>query len=286
MKSNLNIVQLKSNGFLPQRQKDLFSMRIGVTGGHVDAAHLRALADAAERYGEGYVHITSRQGIEIPFIDLNDTDAARCDMDNANIRAGVAGKRVRAVVACQGDQVCNHGLIDSQTIAQRIDNAYFGAEVPYKFKIAITGCPSACLKPQENDLGIMGTVHPHWNEDECTKCGLCIKRCKANAITKEENTIRIDEDRCILCGECILTCKKGSIQAEKIGHTIFVGGKVGRFPREGTKLVEVFELEKVYGIVDRTLALYCKNGREGERLGDVIDRIGLEKFKKEILVED
>ncbi|MBI9030497.1 4Fe-4S binding protein [bacterium] len=286
MKNNLNTVQLKRNGFLPQRQKDLFSMRIGITGGQIDATHLRALADAAEKYGDGYVHITSRQGIEIPFINLNDTDAARCDMDNANIRAGVAGKRVRAVVACQGDQVCNHGLIDAQKIAQRLDNLYFGADVPYKFKIGITGCPSACLKPQENDLGIMGTVHPEWNKATCTECGVCIKRCKANTITKSGNSIRIDKDRCILCGECILACKKDSMQAEKIGYTIFVGGKVGRFPREGTKLVELFDLEKVYSIVDRTIDLYCKNGRERERLGDVIDRIGIDAFKKETLVED
>lgn len=246
----------------------------------MDAGQLKALADAAEKYGEGYVHITSRQGIEIPFIDLNDTDAVRCNMDDANIRAGVAGKRVRAVVACQGDQVCNHGLIDCQTIAERLDNLYFGADVPYKFKIAITGCPSACLKPQENDLGIMGTVHPKWSKDTCTECGVCIKHCKANAITRSGSTIRIDKDRCILCGDCILACKKDALQAEKIGHTIFVGGKVGKFPREGTKLVELFELEKVYDIVDRTLDLYCKHGREGERLGDVIDRIGIEKCKK------
>ena len=41
-------------------------MRLKVVGGKVDAGMLRAIADAAERYGSGYVHLTTRQQIEIP----------------------------------------------------------------------------------------------------------------------------------------------------------------------------------------------------------------------------
>jgi len=59
---------LKSKGFLPLRQENMVSMRVRATGGRIDAEKLRAIADAAEKYGHGYIHITSRQGIEIPFL--------------------------------------------------------------------------------------------------------------------------------------------------------------------------------------------------------------------------
>lgn len=283
MQNEINKEQLKKDGFLPQRQDNLCSMRVGITGGYVGAAQLRALADAAEKYGEGHVHITSRQGIEVPFVDFQNVETVKADMRKADIRPGVSGRRVRGVVACQGNRVCNHGLIDCQGIAEKIDSEHFGADVPYKFKIAITGCPAACLKPQENDLGIMGAVHPEWKNDSCTECGVCVKRCKAEAMTIDDGRILIDMDKCILCGECILACPKDTIVPSKTEYTIFAGGKVGRFPREGTRLTEVTTEEEVYYIVNRTIEYYRKNGTKDERLGDVMDREGIDKFRDAVL---
>ncbi|KGK99313.1 coenzyme F420 hydrogenase [Methanococcoides methylutens] len=283
MQNMINKEQLKKDGFLPHRQDNLCSMRVGITGGYVEVAQLRALADAAEKYGQGHIHITSRQGIEVPFVNFENVEAAKEDMKNAAVRPGVAGRRVRAVVACQGNRVCNHGLIDCQNLAEKIDREHFGADVPYKFKIAITGCPAACLKPQENDLGIMGTVHPEWKTDTCTECGVCVKRCKADAITIDENSVHIDMDKCILCGECILACPKDAIVPSKTGYTIFAGEKVGRFPRDGTRIVEVFNEEEVYDIANRSIEYYRENGGKDERLGDVIDREGIENFRDAVL---
>jgi len=61
---------LKSKGFLPQRQENMFSMRLKVVSGNLDAEKLRAIADAAEKYGSGYIHITSRQQIEVLLLNL------------------------------------------------------------------------------------------------------------------------------------------------------------------------------------------------------------------------
>ena len=72
---------LRSKGFLPQRQENMFSMRLKVVGGRVDAGKLRAIADAAEKYGYGYVHLTSRQQIEIPFVKLKDAAEASCELE-------------------------------------------------------------------------------------------------------------------------------------------------------------------------------------------------------------
>jgi anaerobic sulfite reductase subunit C len=275
---------LKSKGFLPQRQEDLFSMRLRVVGGRVNAEELRKIADAAEKYGQGYIHITSRQQIEIPFVKLEDAEEASCELEKKEVFGGSSGKRVRAVVACQGNEVCRYGLIDCQKLARNIDEKYFGAAVPKKLKIAITGCPSACVRPQDNDFGIMGTTKPEILEENCVGCGRCEKACKMEAITIRDNKAKIDREKCILCGACITACRKESLKSEKTGYTIFVGGRAGRQPKYGKKLIELANEEQVFLILEKTLEYYRKEGFEGERLGDLFERLGIQKYREEVLL--
>jgi anaerobic sulfite reductase subunit C len=274
---------LKSKGFLPQRQENMFSMRLKVVSGNLSAEKLRAIADAAEKYGSGYIHITSRQQIEVPFVKLEDAETANSELEKQGISGGSAGKRVRAVVACQGDRVCRNGLINCESIASKIDEKYFGEAVPKKLKIAVTGCPSACVRPQENDFGIMGTVKPEILEENCAGCKRCEKACKVGAIKVLEDKASIDTEKCILCGACIATCRKDALRAEKTGCTIFVGGKAGRQPMQGIKLIELADEEQLFSILEKTFEYYRREGLDGERLGELIERLGIEKYRKEVL---
>ncbi|WP_440947945.1 4Fe-4S binding protein [Methanosarcina sp. T3] len=274
----IDLSSLKSKGFLPQRQENMFSMRLKVVGGRVDAEKLREIADAAEKYGYGYIHITSRQQIEIPFVKLEDAEEASSELEKLGISGGSSGKRVRAVVACQGNKVCRNGLIDCQKLACRIDEKYFGEAVPKKLKIAVTGCPSACVRPQENDFGIMGAVRPELLEEYCVGCGLCEKACKVQAITVIDEKALIDPEKCILCGACIAACRKDALRAEKTGCTIFVGGHGGRQSRSGTKLLELADEKQLFSILEKTFEYYRKEGLDGERFGDLLERLGFEKY--------
>ena len=274
---------LKSKGFLPQRQENMVSMRVKVAGGRVDADKLRAIADAAEKYGHGYIHITSRQGIEIPFVKLEEAEEASYELERQGVFGGSAGKRVRAVVACQGNEVCKYGLIDCQQIAHRIDEKYVGETVPKKLKIAVTGCPSACVKPQDTDFGVMGTTKPQTISENCVGCKRCEKACKIGAIKVLDEKASIDREKCILCGLCIAACRKDALRAEKTGCTIFVGGKMGRKPKHGTKLLELADEEQLFSILEKTFEYYRREGLDGERLGDLFDRLGFEKYREEVL---
>jgi dissimilatory sulfite reductase (desulfoviridin) alpha/beta subunit len=278
-----NLKSLKDKGFLPQGQDEKFSMRLHLTGGHVEANQLRALADAAEKYGAGHVHITSRQGAEIPFVDLDDVANISEEMKNAGLFGGATGQKVRGVIACQGNTVCNHGLINCPELAARIDEIYFGTYVPKKFKIAITGCPASCMKPQENDFGIMGVVRPEWIENNCVACGICEKVCKADAINIDKGQLDIDSSSCIFCGECITSCKKDAINGAESGYAIFVGGKVGCFPRSCDKLIELTDENHLFSIIEKTLAYYRKYGQDGERFGDLLDRRGFAEYRDTVL---
>ena len=166
---------LKKGGFMIQKQKNNFSVRLAVVGGYLTAENLIKIAEVADKYGDGHVHLTSRQGVEIPFIKLKDIDAVKEELAEGGCRPGVCGPRVRTVTACQGNTICPSGNIDSYDIAVKLDERYFGRELPHKFKFGVTGCQNNCLKAEENDVGIKGAADVKWIEDKCIGCGVCEK---------------------------------------------------------------------------------------------------------------
>lgn len=53
---------------------------------------------------------------------------------------------------------------------------------------------------------------PHVVEELCKGCGLCIKKCPADAITGERKQVHhINEETCIKCGACIESCRLNAI---------------------------------------------------------------------------
>ena len=218
-------------------------MRLKVVGGTVGVKKLRAIAGVAEKYGSGYIHLTSSQQIEVPFVKLENAEKAIFELEMQGILGGSSGKKVRTIIACHGDTVYKYGLIDCQGLAYKIDEKYLGEPVPKRFKIAITDCLSAYAKPQDNDFGIMGVTKPEILEENCIGCESCEKACKMGAITIKEEKVMIDREKCVLCGACITDCRKDALRAEKIGHTIFVGGSMGRKPRHGIKILELVSEE-------------------------------------------
>ena len=52
---------LKKGGFMRQKQKNCFSLRLAVVGGNLTAENLKTIAEVADKYGDGHVHLTSRQ---------------------------------------------------------------------------------------------------------------------------------------------------------------------------------------------------------------------------------
>ncbi|MBR0028552.1 MAG: coenzyme F420 hydrogenase, partial [Clostridia bacterium] len=147
---SVDYATLKKGGFMRQKQKNCFSLRLKVVGGNLEAKQLSTIANVAERYGDGHVHLTSRQGVEIPFIKLQDIDEVKAALAEGDCEPGVCGPRVRTVTACQGKEICPSGCIDTYGLAQEISDRFFAKELPHKFKFGITGCQNNCLKAEEN----------------------------------------------------------------------------------------------------------------------------------------
>ena len=141
------------------------------------------------------------------------------------------------------------------------------------------------LKAQlKSDIGIMGGILPKWNKDKCIDCNLCVNICPAKAIYKEDGEYKFDQEKCIYCSVCTSTCPTDAWEIEKQGSTVWIGGTLGKFPRLATQLTDIIEDEnEVLEVVEKSVKYYQENGRKKERFGHMIDKVGVEKVKKDIL---
>ncbi|MCI5623782.1 4Fe-4S binding protein [Anaerostipes sp.] len=273
---------LKKGGFMRQKQKNHFSLRLKSTGGHVTAKQLAKIAEVAEKYGEGYIHLTSRQGVEIPFIKLDQIDEVKEELALEDVTPGVCGPRVRTVTACQGQEICPSGCIDTYTLAKELDERYFGRELPHKFKFGITGCQNNCLKAEENDLGVKGGIKVEWKEDACIQCGVCEKACRTNAISIEDGKIKVNDDLCNFCGRCSKSCPTFAWE-ETHGYIVSFGGLFGNSINKGEAVIPFIEdHEKLLKVSDAAIKFFENHAKPGERFKFTIDRIGKEKFEQVI----
>ncbi len=278
-----DINALKRIGVIQQKQKDYFVLRLHAVGGDFTAAQLKQVAETAERYGRGGVHLTTRQGIEIHFVHYSRIEEAQKELEAAGIEMGACGPRIRIVAACPGDITCPWGIIDTKEIARDLDRMYFRQDTPHKFKMAVTGCPHNCAKATENDIGIMGGIDPEWDRAACTHCGWCVNVCPTGAIEERAGEYILDRSKCLFCSICSSGCPAGAWNAGKRGFLLWLGGTMGKLPRLATRFPGLIESkDQLYGAVDQAVEIYRREGRKKERFGPMIDRIGAETVIEEI----
>ena len=131
-----------------QKQKNNFSLRLRVVGGNLTAKQLAKIAEVSENYGDGYVHLTSRQSVEIPFVKLDDVEAVKDALAEGDVEPGVCGPRVRTITACQGEAICPGGCIDTYALAKdnrRTNHEYRECNVTF-LCVLLSGTP-AQIKP-------------------------------------------------------------------------------------------------------------------------------------------
>jgi dissimilatory sulfite reductase (desulfoviridin) alpha/beta subunit len=281
----LNLEELKAGGIISQRQKDMFSVRVRIVGGNVSSAQLCKISELAKQYGKNYVHITTRQGFEISHIKFEDVEKVQKELKEAGLILGACGARVRVVVACQGTDICPMALGDTQGLLKTLDERFYGRYgIPHKFKMGISGCPNACAKHNENDLGFMAVVEPTLEDKEtCIGCGLCVEICPGKAIELVGEKPVFDPTKCFHDGKCMGVCPTDALTACRSGWQVFVGGKWGRKPQLGLPIVNFVQLKQIPDMVEKILSVYVKLADKRERLGELINRLGLEKFCQEVL---
>ncbi len=138
-------------------QKDgTYSVVPRMWGGVTTPAELRAIADAAEKFGARMVKVTGGQRIDIFGIRKEDLPGIWADLNAAGMVSGHAyGKALRTVKTCVGSEWCRFGTQDSTGLGIRIEQMTWGSWMPHKFKIAVSGCPRNCAEATIKDFGVI-----------------------------------------------------------------------------------------------------------------------------------
>lgn len=282
MAETIDYKALKAGGFMRQIQKGYGSLRLAVVGGNLDATAIKTVAEVAEKYGHGYVHMTSRQGIEIPFIHVNDLQKVKDELEKGGVKAGVCGPRVRTVTACQGSEICPSGCIDTYTLAKELDERYFGRELPHKFKFGVTGCQNNCLKAEENDVGIKGGMTVEYKEDKCISCGVCVKACREGAISIKEDKVVINQALCNNCGRCVKSCPTDAWVGTP-GYIVSFGGTFGNKVYKAEQYVPIIrDKETLFRVTDAAIEYFEANAKPSERFRATLTRLGDEGLKEAV----
>lgn len=297
-----NSKKVMKNAWRITKDPGITCLRLRVPGGHLEAKHFDLIRDIAQKYGNGSVHLTTRQGFEIPgipmdkmaeinalispYIEAVEVDQAGIPLTNPTEGYPAAG--TRNVSACIGSRVCPNANFDTTDLALAVEKAIY----PHDFhvKIAVTGCPNDCIKAHMQDIGIIGQVEPLYEANRCIGCQACVKNCKkfsAGALTFNNYKVERDSSRCIGCGECVLKCPAGAWTRGEQFYRLVIMGRTGRKnPRLARNFVEWTNREAVLQIIknmykyvdrhiDRTLPK--------EHVGYIVDRTGYPVFKQEVL---
>ncbi len=152
------------HGVYGQRQDRVQMQRIKIPMGRLTADQLVALADIAEEYAVGVLHVTTRQDFQCHFVDINDTPNLMRRLAAVGITTREAcGNVIRNVTCCPQAGVCCDEAFDVAPHAHAM--AYFmlrhsdAQNFGRKFKISYSGCEGhACGLGRMHDIGAVARV--------------------------------------------------------------------------------------------------------------------------------
>ncbi len=281
------IARVKGLGFLRDKNTpDCFNARVITVNGRVTAETMRNVASAAEQFGNGYVTLTSRQTFEVQGIPYADIDAFCTELAKHGLETGGTGPRVRPIVSCKGT-TCHFGLIDTFALSEKIHalfyKGYHAVKLPHKFKIAVGGCPNNCVKPDLNDLGIIGQMVPTVDPSKCRACKICAveKACPMKAASVVDGKVVLDDRICNHCGRCREKCPFGAFGDYRPAYQLYIGGRWGKKCARGIPLSYLlYDEGEVLETVEKAILLFKAYGVAGERFADTVARLGMEEVER------
>ena len=297
---DINVKKLKKNAFRVSKVRGETASRVRMPGGYIDAESMKRISEIADKYGNGSIFITNRQGVEIPGIKITDMDAVNkeiqliIDHEGTNQEkrdTGYAASGTRNVVACPGKRLCPYGNYDTTEFARKMEKQIFPNNL--HFKVAFTGCSNDCAKVRMNDFGIMGMTEPQYNPDRCVTCEACVKGCKqksVEALKVVNGKIERNTEKCIGCGVCITVCptRAWTRSKEKYYRLVLLGRTGKKNPRLAEDFIKWVDEDSIlkivknaYAYVERYIDTNAPDGKE--HVGYIVDRTGFEEFYKWIM---
>lgn len=225
---------------------------------------------------------------------------------------GGSGSALRTPACCVGKARCEFACIDTQDICYSLTQEYqdemHRPAWPYKFKFKIDGCPNCCVASlARSDCAIIGT----WRDDiridqeavaayvggEIVAHGgangadakLDIKAdvidlCPTGCMFYEDGKLSINNAECTRCMHCINVMPRALRPGLDTGASILVGAKapILEGAQMGSVIIPFIKMEEPYDefkeFVEKMWDWWDENGKNRERIGELIQRVGLSTF--------
>jgi sulfite reductase alpha subunit len=268
---------------------------------------LRTLTDIWERHGSGLTNMHGSTGdIILLGTTTDELEPTFAELTNAGFDLGGSGSCVRTPSGCVGQARCEWACYDTLALTHDLTLS-FQDELhrpffPYKFKFKCAGCPNDCVASiARADMSIIGT----WRDDiqvdqaavaEYANAGMDIQsdvcmNCPTKCITWDGSKLEIDNSNCVKCMHCINVMTKALRPGMDRGATILLGSKAPIL--EGAILSSVLvpfikiepPYEEIKDLTERIWDFWGEHGKNRERVGELIQRVGLGNFLEAIELE-
>ena len=281
-------------------------------GMHYDTGTIRKMCDIWEEYGSGLIAFHGQSGdIMFQGCTTDNVQPAFDEMNKMGFDMGGAGPAVRTGMSCVGAARCENSCVDESRTMRQLVNAFLDdmhrPALPYKFKFKVSGCSNDCMNSiQRADMSIQGTWRDDMKVDQDEVKNYVqakgrqhvidnvITRCPTQALSlKDDDTLQVDNKNCVRCMHCINVMNKALSPGDDKGVTILLGGKrtlkIGDLM--GTVIVPFMKLdddddyEKLEELAGEIIDFFAENALEHERVGEMVERIGLVNFLEGVGLE-
>ena len=160
-----------NNGVYGQRQGGTNQMvRIKLPAGTITPEQMDLMGTLAEKYSRGWGHITTRQNVQVHFVELTLVPELMRELAAVGLTSREAcGDTVRNVMACHLAGACPHEHLDVTAWAEATFRHFvrnpLGQRLPRKFKVNFSGCSTDCGQAMFNDVGVIATTRTLDNGD-------------------------------------------------------------------------------------------------------------------------
>lgn len=150
-------------GIYEQRAAGKYMVRIRIGAGLVLPCQLEQISELSKKYGNGIIHVTTRQDIQIHEVDIEQTPDVLEGLLEVGLAArGGGGNTVRNVTACPRAGVCPNEQFDvagyAIATAEYLLQNKSSYNLPRKFKIVFSGCSNDCAYASVADLGFFAHI--------------------------------------------------------------------------------------------------------------------------------
>src|SRR3954471_8331264 len=141
-----------------------FMLRVKIASGILTPAKLRAIGEVANRYGRGDAELTTRQCIQLHWLELASLPDVFADLEAAGLTsAGGCGDTVRNITGCPVSGLAADELLDSTPVVEGATAEFYGnpawANLPRKHKYSISSCADRCNAPEINCVSLVGPIN-------------------------------------------------------------------------------------------------------------------------------